>query len=81
MAEQGDQVYVNQHYFLNLHVWSKIFRSLWATFSAIARTLGGQESWDLDFVNLHYNINLHVKFHQNGLVLKIGYGVSIEIVE
>ena len=25
--------------------------------------------------------NLHVKFHQNRLILKIGYGVSTEILE
>ena len=61
--------------------WSKFFRTLSATFSAIARTLGGRESWDLDFVNLHHNINLHVKFHQNRLILKIGYGGSTENVE
>ena len=56
--------------------WSKFFRTL----SAIARTLGGRKSWDLDFVNLHHNINLHVKFHQNRLIFKIDGG-STENVE
>ena len=58
-------------------IWSKLS---W-TLSAKARTLGSQPSWDLNFVNLHHNINLNVKFHQNRLILKIGYGFSMEIVE